>query len=61
GPSLDALPGLFERGCAARRMRQAAEEFGGDLRRTVLWAADETVLGLGMDRRNEQRLEEATS
>jgi carboxylate-amine ligase len=60
GESLDALEGLFERGCAAVRMRRAAEEMGGDLRRLALWAADETVLGLGMDRRGEQRLEETT-
>jgi len=58
--SLDALAGVFERGCAARRMREAAAAMDGDLRRLALWAADETVLGLGMDRRNEQRLEEKT-
>ena len=58
GEALDALGALFERGCAARRMRTAAAGMEGDLRRLALWAADETVLGLGMDRRNEQRLEE---
>jgi carboxylate-amine ligase len=58
GESLDALAALFERGCAARRMREAAAAMDGDLRRLALWTADETVLGLGMDRRNEQRLEE---
>ncbi len=58
--SLDALEEVFERGCAAARMRRAAAELGGDLRRLALWAADETVLGLGMDRRGEQRLEETT-
>jgi carboxylate-amine ligase len=60
GESLDGLGALFERGCAARRMREAAAAMDGDLRRLALWAADETVLGLGMDRRTEQRLEETT-
>jgi len=60
GDSLAALEGVFDRGCAAVRMRRAMDELGGDLRRLSLWAADETVLGLGMDRRNEQRLEETT-
>jgi carboxylate-amine ligase len=58
--SLDAIEEVFERGCAALRMRVAAGEMEGDLRRLSLWAADETVLGLGMDRRGEQRLEETT-
>jgi gamma-glutamyl:cysteine ligase YbdK (ATP-grasp superfamily) len=61
GASLDTLAPLFGRGCAARRMREAAAAMDGDLRRLALWAADETVLGLGMDRRNEQRLEETTA
>lgn len=60
GDSLAALEEVFDRGCAAVRMRRAMDELGGDLRRLSLWAADETVLGLGMDRRNEQRLEETT-
>jgi carboxylate-amine ligase len=60
GESLDTLAPLFERGCAARRMREAAAAMDGDLARLALWTADETVLGLGMDRRNEQRLEETT-
>jgi carboxylate-amine ligase len=60
GEALDSLGALFERGCAARRMRAAAAAMDGDLRRMALWAADETVLGLGMDRRTEQRLEETT-
>jgi carboxylate-amine ligase len=59
--SLAALEGLFERGGAAVRMRRAFEgELERDLRRLALWTADETVLGLGMDRRGEQRLEEST-
>jgi hypothetical protein len=28
---------------------------GGDLREVVRWLADETVLGVGLDRRTEQR------
>jgi carboxylate-amine ligase len=60
GDSLAALEDVFDRGCAAVRMRRAMDDLGGDLRRLSLWAADETVLGLGMDRRNEQRLEETT-
>jgi carboxylate-amine ligase len=61
GDALDAFGALFERGCAAGRMRDAAAAMDGDLRRLALWVADETVLGLGMDRRNEQRLEETTA
>ena len=57
GEALDELEAVFDRGCAARRMRAVAEEMGGDLRRVTLWTADETVLGLGMDRRSEQRVE----
>jgi len=60
GEALASLAAVFERGCAARRMREAAGGMDGDLRRLALWAADETMLGLGMDRRNEQRLEETT-
>jgi carboxylate-amine ligase len=58
--ALDALGGVFERGCAALRMREVAGELGGDLRRVTGWAASETLLGLGLDRRSEQRLEGAT-
>ena len=58
--ALDSLAGVFERGCAALRMRAVAGEVDGDLERLALWAAEETMLGLGMDRRAEQRLEEST-
>jgi carboxylate-amine ligase len=58
--ALDGIAGVFERGCAAARMRRVAEEVGGDLRRVTAWAADETLLSLGLDRRSEQRLEETT-
>jgi len=53
--AVDALGAVFERGCAAVRMRRAAGELGGDLRRLAAWAADETLLGIGLDRRGEQR------
>ena len=60
GEALEALPGVFERGCAAARMRARAGELGGDLGRLALWAADETVLGAGLDRRASQRTEESS-
>ncbi|HET7460622.1 MAG TPA: YbdK family carboxylate-amine ligase [Longimicrobium sp.] len=59
--ALGALAEVFERGCAAVRMRQVAGEMGGDLRRVTDWLASETLLGLGLDRRTEQRLEEANA
>lgn len=59
--ALDGLAETFERGCAALRMRRRAEEMDGDLAALVLWAADETLVGLGMDRRTDQRLEETTT
>jgi carboxylate-amine ligase len=58
--ALDALEEVFDRGCAAKRMRAVADEAGGDLAALARWTADETVLGLGMDRRSEQRLETIT-
>ncbi|HEX2205797.1 MAG TPA: YbdK family carboxylate-amine ligase [Longimicrobium sp.] len=57
GEALASLPEVFARGCAAARMRGAAEALDGDLGRVALWAADETVLGTGMDRRGRQRPE----
>ncbi|HET7231493.1 MAG TPA: YbdK family carboxylate-amine ligase [Longimicrobium sp.] len=59
--ALDALGEVFDRGCAAVRMREVATELGGDLRRVTAWSASETLLGLGLDRRTEQRLEEANT
>jgi carboxylate-amine ligase len=59
--ALESLGDVFERGCAAVRMREVAEELGGDLQRVTGWVADETLLGLGLDRRSEQRLEEGTT
>lgn len=59
--ALAGLEGTFDRGCAALRMRRRSEEMDGDLPALVLWAADETLVGLGMDRRADQRLEETTT
>jgi glutamate---cysteine ligase / carboxylate-amine ligase len=58
--ALEALGEVFERGCAAVRMREAADELGGDLQRLTAWAADETLVGIGLDRRGEQRPRETT-
>jgi 3-dehydroquinate synthase len=38
-------------------MRRVAGENGGDLKELVRWIADETVLGVGLDRRTLQRAE----
>ncbi len=56
--SLAHLPVLLERGCAAGAIRQRAAEMEGDLGRVALWLADETVVGAGMDRRAQLRLQE---
>lgn len=48
------IPGLLEDEGAASRIRQVREQ-QGDLRSVALWLAGETTLGLGMDRRTEQR------
>lgn len=53
--TLAGIPAILERGDAALRMRAQAERLGGDLRGLVGWLADETILGVGMDRRTEQR------
>ena len=58
GPVFDLLPALLERGDAAGRIRHQAIELGNDPARVMRWLADETVLGLGLDRRSEQRDEE---
>lgn len=55
GPLLAGLPAVLERGDAAARIRARAAEVYGDLREVVRWLADETVLGVGLDRRTEQR------
>ncbi|HEX2187243.1 MAG TPA: 2-amino-4-hydroxy-6-hydroxymethyldihydropteridine diphosphokinase [Longimicrobiaceae bacterium] len=55
GDVLAGLPAVLERGDAAARIRARAEQAGGDLRQVVRWLADETVLGVGLDRRTEQR------
>lgn len=50
-----ALPAILERGEAAGRMRHQHERLGGDLAKLVQWLAAEAVVGLGLDRRAEQR------
>lgn len=49
------LPEVLERGSAATRIRREAERSGGDLGKLALWLARETTLGVGLDRRTEQR------
>lgn len=56
--ALASLEEVLERGGAAERIRRRAEDLGGDLSELALWMAGETVLGAGMDRRAEQRVEE---
>lgn len=56
--TLATLPAMLERGDAASRIRGRRGAADGDLRATVHWLAAETLLGTGMDRRTEQRLEE---
>jgi gamma-glutamyl:cysteine ligase YbdK (ATP-grasp superfamily) len=56
--ALAAIPELLERGGAAARIRARAAELDGDLAALTLWMAGETVLGAGLDRRGEQRMEE---
>lgn len=53
--TLAGIPAVLERGDAALRIRKQAERLDGDLQELVRWMADETVLGVGMDRRTEQR------
>ena len=55
GEALGLLPALLERGEAAQRIRARAVESGNDAAQVVHWLAEETVLGLGLDRRMEQR------
>lgn len=53
--ALASLAGFHKRGIAAERIRRRHREQGGEMADLVRWLADETVLGLGMDRREEQR------
>lgn len=55
GDAMALLPALLARGEAAQRIRARAAEAGNDLVEVVHWLAEETVLGLGLDRRMEQR------
>lgn len=57
GEDLARLEGVLERGSVAHTMRRVARESGGDLKELVRWIADETVLGVGLDRRTLQRAE----
>lgn len=52
---IDALLVLLERGTAADRIRRRMAKGGENMPQLVRWLADETVLGLGLDRRMEQR------
>ncbi|MBD0320084.1 MAG: hypothetical protein ICV87_07120, partial [Gemmatimonadetes bacterium] len=54
---LARLAGVLERGSVAHTLRRVAGESGGDLKELVRWIADETVLGVGLDRRTLQRAE----
>jgi carboxylate-amine ligase len=54
---LERIAALLDRGCAVHTMRRVAGESGGDLKELVRWIADETVLGVGLDRRTLQRAE----
>jgi carboxylate-amine ligase len=54
---LARLEGVLERGSVAHTLRRVARESGGDLKELVRWIADETVLGVGLDRRTLQRAE----
>jgi carboxylate-amine ligase len=58
GEALAQLPALLRRGCAANAIRERAREVEGDLGRVALWLADETVVGAGMDRRAQLRIQE---
>lgn len=54
GAALARVAELVERGTAARRMREALSRCGG-LPALVRWLAAESQLGVGLDRRREQR------
>jgi len=55
GAVLATIPSVLKRGDAAARIRAHVERSGGDLREVVRWLADETILGVGLDRRTRQR------
>ena len=46
---------FLDRGNAAHRIRQRDRELESDGRAVMRWLAEETLLGVGMDRRGEQR------
>lgn len=55
GEVLAGIGAVLERGDAAARIRARMAQADGDLPEVVRWLADETVLGVGLDRRTEQR------
>ncbi|CAN5413664.1 carboxylate-amine ligase [soil metagenome] len=55
GEVLAGLPAVLERGGAAARIRAQHQRHGGDIPALMRWLADEALLGLGLDRRREQR------
>jgi carboxylate-amine ligase len=57
GEDLAHVAELLERGCAAHAIRRKAAEVHNDPAALVRWIADETVLGVGLDRRTSQRAE----
>lgn len=54
---LAKVAAVLDRGCAAHAIRAEAVRAGGDRGALVRWIADETVLGVGLDRRASQRAE----
>lgn len=54
GAEIGAIPLLLERGSAATRIRERYTE-EEEMPELVSWLASETLLGLGLDRREEQR------
>lgn len=56
GEILARLSELLERGDAAARIRARSEELEGDREALIDWLAAESTLGLGLDRRSEQRV-----
>src|SRR5690606_38355339 len=58
GAALGRIDALLERGNAADRMRRVYRE-SEDVGVVVRWLAAETLLGVGLDRRREQRGEMA--
>ncbi len=58
GEDLAHVAEVLSRGCAAHAIRRKAAEVHNDPAALVRWIADETVLGVGLDRRASQRAED---